>query len=62
MGGEALKMKACLQCFSSNFDFILSLKSFVTNVLKYKAGLSLKIKCVCVAMYSLVMSPFSRDF
>ena len=37
-------------------------KSVITNVLEYKAALNLKFKCVCVAMYSLVMSPFSRDF
>ena len=40
----------------------LNLKSVMTKVLEYKAGLDLKFKYVCVTMYSLVMSPFSHDF
>ena len=43
-------------------NFVLLLQSVVTIVLEYKAGLTLKFKCVCVAMYSLVMNLFSRDF
>ena len=38
------------------------LKSFIVNTLKCKARLKTKIKCVCVTMCSLVMSPFSRDY
>ena len=37
------------------------LKSFITEVLEYKAGLNKRIKFVCVAMCSLVMSLCSRD-
>ena len=36
------------------------LKHFITKVLKYEAGLNRRIKFVCVAMYSLVMSLYSR--
>ena len=32
------------------------------NILKCKAHLKTKFKCVCVTMCSLVMSPFSRDY
>ena len=35
-----------------------AVKSVITNVLVYKAALNLKFKCACVAMCSLVMSPF----
>ena len=41
---------------------IIGVKNVITTALEYKAGLTLKFKCVCVAMYSLVMSLFSRDF
>jgi len=41
-------------------NFVLLLKSFITNVLKYKAQQNLK--CVCITMCSLVMSLFSRDY
>ena len=37
------------------------LKSCIANVLKCKARLKPKFKCVCVTMCSLVMSPFSLD-
>ena len=39
-------------------NFMLLLKHFITEVLEYKAG---RIKFVCVAMCSLVMSLCSRD-
>ena len=51
-----------LQAYSNNFSFVLLLKTVVTNVLEYTASLNLKFKCVRVAMCSLVMSLFSRDF
>ena len=38
------------------------LKSFIANVLKCKASLKAKFKCLCATMCSLVMSPFLRDF
>ena len=40
---------------------MLLLKHFITKVLEYKAGLKGRIKFVCVAMCSLVMSLCSRD-
>ena len=40
---------------------MLLLKHFVTKVLEYKAGLKGRIKFVCVAMCSLVISLCSRD-
>ena len=42
-------------------NFVLLLKSFIVNVLKCKACLKLKLKCVYITMHSLVMSPFSCD-
>ena len=41
---------------------ITTVKSIITTVLEYKASLTLKFKCVCVAMCSLVTSLFSHDF
>jgi len=43
-------------------NFVALLKSFFANVLKYKALLKGKFKCVCVTMRSLVISLFSRDY
>ena len=43
-------------------QIIYLLQSVITTVLEYKAGLTLKFKCVCFTMYSLVVSLFSRDF
>ena len=40
---------------------VKGLKSFITKVLEYKAGLNRRIKFACVAMCSLVMSLCSRD-
>ena len=40
---------------------MLLLKHFITEVLEYKAGLKRRIKFVCVAMCSLVMSLCSCD-
>ena len=42
-------------------NFLLLLKHFVTKVLEYKAGLNRRIKYVCIAMCSLVMSLCSRN-
>ena len=39
---------------------MLLLKHFITKVLEYKAGLNRRIKFVCIAMCSLVMSLCSR--
>ena len=36
-------------------------KYIITKVLEYKAGLNRRIKFVCIAMCSLVMSPCSRN-
>ena len=46
---------------SAQNNFILLLKHFITKVLEYKMGLKGRIKFVCVAMCSLVMSLCSRD-
>ena len=43
-------------------NFVPLLKSFIANVLKCKACLKTKFKCVYATMCSLVMSPFSRDY
>ena len=40
---------------------MLLLKHFITKVLEYKASLKGRIKFVCIAMCSLVMSLCSRD-
>ena len=42
-------------------NFMLLLKHFIIEVLEYKVGLKGRIKCVCIAMCSLVMSLCSRD-
>ena len=49
-----LELKTTLYCCK---------KSFITNynVLKCKAILKVKFKCVSITMHSLVMSPFSYD-
>ena len=39
-----------------------AVKSFIADVLKCKARVKTKFKCVCITMCSLVMSPFSRDY
>ena len=46
---------------SAQSNFILLLKHFITKVLDYKASLKGRIKFVCVAMCSLVMSLCSCD-
>ena len=46
----------------TNYGFILLLKSFTDNELKFKARLKTNFKCMCVTMCSLVMSLFSRDY
>ena len=40
-------------------ELCIAIIMFNFNVLKCKA---LKFKCICIAMCSLVMSPFSREF
>ena len=48
-------------CCNKNFDskqLYATLKHFITKVLKYKVG---RIKFVCIAMCSLVMSLCSHD-
>ena len=58
---EAFK-EAGLQCYSKNFGFkqlYTILKSVIT---KAQESLKLKIKSVCVAMFSLVMSLSLCDF
>ena len=56
------RLASCVTVIISALNnFVLLLKSVITNVLEYKAALNLKFKCVCVAMCSLVMSPFSHD-
>ena len=37
------------------------LEGFIADVLKYKASLKAKLKCMSVTMCSLVMAPFSWD-
>ena len=46
---------------SAHNNFMLLLKHFITKILEYKAGLKGRIKFVCVAMCSLVMSLCSHD-
>ena len=46
---------------SAQNNFMLLLKHFITEVLEFKVGLKGRIKFVCVAMCSLVMSLCSRD-
>ena len=48
-------------CCINNYGLKL-LKSFIANGLNCKARLKTNFKCVCVAMCSLVMSLFSRDY
>ena len=42
--------------------FVPLLKSFIANMLKFKARLKANFKCVCITMCSLVMSLFLRDY
>ena len=37
------------------------LKSYIANVLKYKARLKVKFKCLSTTMYSLMTNPYARD-
>ena len=46
---------------SSNCNFVPLLKCFIADVLKCKARLKVKFKCISITMYYLVMSSFSRD-
>ena len=43
-------------------NFVPLFKSFIADVLKCKARLKVKFKCVFVTMYSVVISSFSRDY
>ena len=64
MGCEAYKTRlintVTIRILAQN-NSILLLKHFITKVLEYKAGLKGRIKFVCVAMCSLVMSLCSRE-
>ena len=55
MGGKVFKRRLAHSVAAA------MLKSLIANVLKWKAGLQTKFKCVCVAKRSLVMGCFSRD-
>ena len=55
-------MEAGSYCCINNYNFVPLLKSFIANGLNCKARLKTNFKCVCVAMCSLVMSLFSRDY
>ena len=62
-GGETFKRR--LVCCINNYglkQLVPLLKSFIANMLKCKAHLNTKFKCVFVTMCFLVMSPFSRDY
>ena len=43
-------------------NFILLLKSCITNILMYKAPLKSKFKWASITLYFLVISLFSHDF
>ena len=43
-------------------NFVPLFKSFIANVLKCKACLKGNFKCLCVTMFSLVMTLFSHDY
>ena len=65
MGGEAFKRRPVhgfALIIMAYINFVLLLKSFIANVLKCKARLKSKFKCMCVTMCFLVMSLFSRDY
>ena len=52
--GRAVRVtKTGFLCYSNNFglkQLSVAVKSVITTVLEYKAGLTLKFKCGCVAM------------
>ena len=48
-------------CYSKNFSIKQLHKSIITKILEYKACLNRRIKFVCIAMCSLVMSLCSCD-
>ena len=50
-----------VESFIANVRYT-AVESFIANVLKCKAFLIVKFKCISIAMYSLVMSPFLRIF
>ena len=43
------------------YNFVSLLKSFIANVLKWKAHLKAKFKCLCATMCFLMMSLLSSD-
>ena len=64
MGGKTFKrrlVRGVALIIMAYDNFVPLLKSFIANVLKFKASLKAKFKCMCVTMCSLVMSLFSRD-
>ena len=64
MGGEAFKRKlvhSVAVAIPAWNNIVGLLKSFIANVLKWKAFLKTKFKCRYVAMCFLVMRLFSGD-
>ena len=65
MGGETFKrrlVRSVVLIIMAWNNFVAQLKSFIINVLKCKARLKTKFKCMCVTMRSLVINLFSRDY
>ena len=56
-----LAHSAALAIMAKN-NFVPLLTISFANVLKFKAHLKVKCKCMCVTVCSLVMSPFSHDY
>ena len=65
MGGETFKRRlvhgVSLAITYGLKQLCTTVKSFIADMLKCKARLKIKFKCVCVTMCFLLMSPFSRD-
>ena len=57
-----LKEDCFIVLHSQLCQFCTAVKSFSAIMHKCKSRLKSKFKCVCVAMCSLVMSSFSREF
>ena len=61
MGDEAFKRRLAYSVAVVIANFMSVLKRCVANVLKCKACLKAKFKCVCTTVCSLVMSPFKNS-
>ena len=62
---EAFKRRVAysvMYVYSNNFSLALHLKQFITGWFITKHWSIIKCKCVCIAMWSLVMSLCSHDF